>query len=237
MCASVPTMYGIAHNLLFSFSLKSMQNTIFTLAALMLTSILSPAYADDSGVSTSARTVAAAAPPPPAALQSDTVSLPLRYVIRSGDVLHISVWREKDLQAEVQVGPDGTFSFPLVGEVTAAGKTMPELRQELVQRIRKFVSNPLITVSVKQPQANRIYVLGKVNRPGEFAVNRETDVMQALGLAGGTTPFASVNKIKVLRRSASGEQHAIQFRYDDVERGRDLEQNIFLQGGDVVVVP
>lgn len=158
------------------------------------------------------------------------------YTVQPGDVLGISVWKEQDLQGEVLVRPDGGFSFPLVGEVMGAGKTIAELQREISSRIEKFVPDAVVTVSVRQPQGHRIYVVGRVNRPGEYVTPREVDVMQALSLAGGATPFAALNKIKVLRRSADG-QTAIPFRYEDVERGRHLEQNILLQGGDVVVVP
>jgi polysaccharide export outer membrane protein len=160
----------------------------------------------------------------------------LRYIVQPGDLLQISVWKEQDLQAEALVRPDGGFSFPLAGEMMGAGRTVAELRAELAKRIQKFVPDAVVTVSIKQPQGNRIYVLGKVNRAGEYVTSREIDVMQALSLAGGATPYASLNNIRVLRRTPQG-QKSIPFRYEDVERGRHLEQNIVLQGGDVVVVP
>jgi polysaccharide biosynthesis/export protein len=106
----------------------------------------------------------------------------------------------------------------------------------LETRIRKFVPDAVVTVSVKTANGNRVYVIGKVNHAGDFPLNRPIDVMQAISLAGGATPFADTNAIRVLRREGNRET-AIAFRYRDVERGRKLEQNILLQSGDTVVVP
>ncbi len=158
------------------------------------------------------------------------------YVIQPGDVLQIDVWKEKDLLREMMVRPDGGMNFPLVGEMVAAGKTVEQLRDDLKGKLAKYVPDPVVTVSVKEGRGNRIYVIGKVNRPGEYVATRNMDVMQALSLAGGLNPYASENNIKILRR-VSGEQKTFRFKYSRVEKGEDLEQNIILQGGDVVVVP
>lgn len=158
------------------------------------------------------------------------------YIIQPGDVLQIMVWKEKDLQVEQMVRPDGGLNFPLVGEMTASGKTVNQLQKELTSKLTKYVPDPVVTVSVKQSTGYKIYVVGKVNRPGEFPANRTMDVMQALSMAGGPTAFASVNKIKILRRE-NGELKSLPFRYSRVEKGEDLESNIILKGGDVVVVP
>jgi polysaccharide export outer membrane protein len=158
------------------------------------------------------------------------------YLIQPGDLLQIMVWKEPDLQQEVVVRPDGGVSFPLSGDLQAAGKTAEAMRDELRERLLKYIDDPVVTVSVKIANGNRIYVAGKVNRPGEFPLVRPTDVMQALALAGGATPFAEVNNIRVLRREGSG-QIVLRFRYDEVSRGRHLEQNVLLKSGDTVVVP
>jgi len=158
------------------------------------------------------------------------------YRVQPGDMLLISVWREQDLQAEVLVRPDGGLSFPLAGDIVASGKTVEELRTTLDSRIRKYIPDAVVTVAVKMIGGNRIYVIGKVNRPGEFAFSKPLDVMQALSLAGGTTSFASLNDIQILRWK-DDRQIAIQFRYGDVEKGRALQQNIRLESGDTVVVP
>lgn len=158
------------------------------------------------------------------------------YIVQPGDILQVSVWKEKDLQAELAVRPDGGLNFPLVGDITAAGKTVDQIQKDIATKLTKYVPDPVVTVVVKQSAGYKIYVVGKVNRPGEFVANRNMDVMQALSLAGGPTPFASLNKIKILRR-VNGEMKAIPFKYSRVEKGESLEQNIILQGGDTVVVP
>jgi len=158
------------------------------------------------------------------------------YRLQPGDVLQVVVWKETDLQSEVLIRPDGGISFALAGDMRAAGLTTAELRTELETRVRKLVPDAVVTVSVKAPNGNQIFVIGKVNKPGAFPLLRPTDVMQALSLAGGATPFASTNKIRVLHRDGS-HQTSIRFRYGDVARGHNLDQNILLQSGDTVIVP
>jgi polysaccharide export outer membrane protein len=158
------------------------------------------------------------------------------YVIQPGDVITISVWREKDLQGEMAVRPDGGINFPLVGEIIAAGKTIEQLKADISTKLAKYVPDPVVTATVKNSLGNKIFVIGKVNKPGEYVTNRTVDVMQALSMAGGPNPYASVNKIKILRR-INGEQKTFFFKYSRVEKGKDLEQNIVLQGGDIVIVP
>jgi polysaccharide export outer membrane protein len=158
------------------------------------------------------------------------------YTVKPGDMLAIAVWKEPDLQGPVLVRPDGTFSFPLCGQIDARGKTVNELQTLVTDRLKKFISDPVVTVSIQEVKGNKVYVLGQVNKPGEFIVNPRVDVMQALSMAGGTTAFASLGEIVILRRSDGGQQ-ALPFKYADVARGRNLQQNIMLQAGDVVVVP
>jgi polysaccharide export outer membrane protein len=158
------------------------------------------------------------------------------YKIQPGDVLEVSVWKEESLLRQVLVRPDGGLSFPLVGDVQAAGKSVAELQTLMTERLTKYIPDPVVTVSTQQLNGNKVYVIGKVSRPGEFVANQYMDVVQALSVAGGMTPYASANKIKVLRRE-NGKLTAIPFRYGDIEKGEDLEQNIILQSGDVVLVP
>jgi polysaccharide biosynthesis/export protein len=158
------------------------------------------------------------------------------YTIKPGDVLSVSVWKEPDLQGQVLVRPDGVFSFPLVGEVDARNKNVTEINKIMLERLKKFISDPIVTVSVQEIKGNKIYVIGQVNKPGEFIVNPRVDVMQALSMAGGTTAFAALGDIVILRRSPEG-QRALPFRYAEVARGRNLQQNVELQAGDIVVVP
>jgi len=163
-------------------------------------------------------------------------TLPEGYQLRPGDTLIVSVWKETDLQGEVLIRPDGGITFALAGELQAAGHTVADLTSMLQIRIRKFVPDAVVTVSVKAAAGNRVFVLGKVNRPGDFPLVGPMDVMQALSLAGGTTPFADTNGIRILRRGGE-RQTTIPFRYNDIAHGRKLDQNILLQNGDTVVVP
>lgn len=158
------------------------------------------------------------------------------YLIQPGDVLQISVWREPDLQGDVVVTPDGRIALPLVGEIDADGKSIEALRAEIGARMQRFVPDADVTVTVKQPLGNKIYVIGKVNRPGEYILNRNVDVMQALSMAAGMAKFADARNVRVLRRSGD-VQETIPFDYSAVETGKRLEQNIVLKPGDVVVVP
>jgi polysaccharide export outer membrane protein len=158
------------------------------------------------------------------------------YELQPGDVLTVSVWKETDLQSDVVIRPDGGISFALAGDLPAAGHTVVELTALLEERVRKLIPDAVVTVAVKTAAGNRVYVIGKVTHPGDFPLNRPIDVMQALSLAGGATPFANTGKIRILRREADHLKY-FSFRYHDIERGRRLEQNILLQSGDTVVVP
>ena len=158
------------------------------------------------------------------------------YKLQPGDVLQVVVWKETDLQSEVVIRPDGGISFALAGDVQAAGLTTDALRGELQTRVRTLIPDAVVTVQVKLPSGNRVYVIGKVNHPGDFVLSRPTDVLQALSLAGGATPFANTNGIRVLHRDGL-TQTTTKFRYHDVARGKHLEQNVLLQSGDTVVVP
>lgn len=158
------------------------------------------------------------------------------YRLNPEDVLEISVWREPELLREVLVRPDGGISFPLAGNIQAAGKTVEEVRRDLTREIREYIPDAEVSVSIKQVAGYRIYVLGQVNAPGQYTVGRYVDVAQALSLAGGLTPYADTNSINVIRRTESGEE-VFPFSYAAMQRGRGLDQNIQLQSGDVVVVP
>jgi polysaccharide biosynthesis/export protein len=158
------------------------------------------------------------------------------YMIEPGDVLEISVWREEDLKKAVIVRPDGGVSFPLVGNIQASGKSIEQLQTEVTDRLKKYIPDPSVTVAMQQLSGNKVYVIGKVNKPGEFVVTRQVDVVQALAMAGGMSTYAAANRIRILRREGN-RQSAISFAYGDIEKGDKLEQNIVLRAGDVVVVP
>ncbi len=158
------------------------------------------------------------------------------YLLGPEDVLKISVWKDEHLTQETVVRPDGMITFPLIGEVPAAGRTVEDVRGEIAKRLVKYIPTPNVAVTVVKVLSYRIYVLGRVNKPGEYLVGHHTDVLQALSMAGGLTPFASENDIKIMRRG-TGDQLVFRFRYGDVQKGKDLKQNILLQRGDVVMVP
>jgi len=158
------------------------------------------------------------------------------YTIQPGDTLTVSVWNEKELQADVLVRPDGGLSFTLAGDIQASGRTVDDVRQLIEKGLKRYIPDPAVSVAVKQIGGNFIYVIGKVNRPGQFSFSKPLDVMQALALAGGATPYAAVDDIRILQRDAAGTR-AIAFHYNEVEKGRNLEQNVLLRSGDTVVVP
>lgn len=159
------------------------------------------------------------------------------YTINPGDVLSVTVWKEEDLQRQVLVRPDGAFSFPLAGEIQATDQSVEDVRNELVKRLSDYIPDPVVTVATESIQGNRVYVIGQVNRPGEFIASARIDVVQALSIAGGFTPFAQKNDVRILRRRADGVLDDLSFRYGEVEKGRNLGQNLILEPGDVIIVP
>ena len=158
------------------------------------------------------------------------------YIIGPGDVLDISVWKEAALTKLVIVTPDGKISFPLIGPVTAGGRTLADLTGELEKKLARFVPDLNLSVVVNQVNSMMIYVIGRVNNPGRFVLNANIDVLQALAMAGGLNPFAEQGNIKIFRETKDGKK-IFKFDYNDVSAGKKLEQNIKLKRGDVIVVP
>lgn len=166
---------------------------------------------------------------------------PYKYTINPGDILTISVWKEETLQQELRVLPDGTISFPLAGEtgiVQVAGQTIEAVKADLTKKLSKYITDPVVNISIKSVEGNVVYVLGQVKTPGHFLMLAPTDVMQALSLAGGLTPFAKADSIVILRRNKDFSE-AIKFEYSEQEEGRitALDKNYLLKSGDVIVVP
>jgi polysaccharide export outer membrane protein len=158
------------------------------------------------------------------------------YGVNPGDILEISVWKEEDLLKQVVVRPDGYFSFPLTGDIRAEGRTVEDVRRDVASRVSRFVPDPVVSVAVLEPRGSKVYVIGQVNRPGEYPVTRFVDVVQAVSMASGFTPFAQLDSIKILRREGD-TQIAIPFSYGDIAAGKRLQQNIVLVPGDTVLVP
>jgi len=161
---------------------------------------------------------------------------PDNYTINPGDVLQITVWKEDGLDREALVLPDGSLQFPLVGNISAVGKTVPELQEILRTKLATLISDVSVSVSVKAPLGHVVDVIGQVNKPGELVLSHRTTVMQALSIAGGLTPYASRGNIIILRREGESEI-SIPFPYNDVSQGESLDRNIILVPGDVIVVP
>jgi polysaccharide export outer membrane protein len=161
------------------------------------------------------------------------------YRLHAGDKLDVSVWKETEMQKPaIVVGPDGKFAFPLAGQINAAGRTVSEVRQEISDHLQKFIPDPVVTVSIVDTAGNVCYVIGQITKPGAFPLNPRINVLQALALAGGGTPFAKLDSIIVIRGgAAAGGKQVLPFRFSQVSGGKDLEQNVTLESGDVVLVP
>lgn len=158
------------------------------------------------------------------------------YRIGAGDVLAIAVWKNADLTKTVQVLPDGTISFPLVGQIMVNEMTVAQLTKTLQEKIGPFLPDPQISVEVQQVNSLMVYVIGKANHSGRFVLNGNINVLQALAMAGGLNPFAKRAEIKVFRAEKEGVK-VYPFDYDAVTEDNALEQNIQLKRGDIIVVP
>jgi len=159
------------------------------------------------------------------------------YLLAPGDLIQISVWKEEGMQEQqTLVAPDGNITFPLVGTIMAAGKPIFALEEAIAGRLANYIADPVVNVKLIQNYGNSIFVIGKVNKPGQYPANRRIDVMQALSLAGGLTVFADTSSIHVLRRVGNAIK-VFFFDYNDVMNGEHLEQNIILEAGDTVTVP
>jgi polysaccharide export outer membrane protein len=159
------------------------------------------------------------------------------YRIHGGDRLLVGVYDDPKMPPmDITVTPDGKFSFPLVGMMIAGGKTPEQLRMEMETKLRKFVAEPIVTVTVTEVKGNVAYVIGQVNKPGAIVMNPAVNILQALSIVGGGNPYAKLDSIIVIRNSPGG-QRVLNFHYGQVSSGRSLEQNVQLESGDVVVVP
>jgi polysaccharide export outer membrane protein len=161
----------------------------------------------------------------------------LGYRIGPGDALKIAVWKHDELGTQVAVRPDGAVSLPLVGDVPASGRSAAEIASDVQNRLHHFFQDdPPVTVQVQEVKSYKIYVVGEVNKPGEYAPSHEVTVLMGLSLAGGFTRFADGNRIVIVRRDARGERR-IPFDYSAVVDHGDLQQDIALELGDTVVIP
>ena len=160
------------------------------------------------------------------------------YPLHPGDKLIVGVYDDpKLLPQDITITPDGTINYPMVGDIMVGGKTTAQVRAELEAKLKKFISDPIAIVLVADVKGNVAYVVGQVNRPGQLVMNPSINVLQALSMSGGTNPYAKLDSIIVIRTSANGQQRVLPFHYGAVTSGKDLQQNVMLESGDVVVVP
>ena len=214
------------------------RNRVETLAkqllhfAMLLAVLTSLGLAQDATASKPAQPAATDNPPP-----SSTVVRPDSYVIGAEDVISVYVWKEPDMSKSVPVRPDGMISLPLVGEVKAAGSTPVQLQDVLAAAMKKYVSDPQVTVVVEKIGSLNFNIVGEVNHPGYFPLTRRMTVLDAIAMAGGFKDFAKSKKVYVLRTAANGTQERLPFNYKDVIHGKNEQQNIELQPRDTIVVP
>ncbi len=159
------------------------------------------------------------------------------FVIGTGDVLAINVWKETEISRSVPVRSDGRISLPLVGEIQASGKTPKQLESEIKTKLKDFVSEPEVTVIVQEIKSQKFNVLGMVMKPGSFPLTKPMTVLDAIALVGGFRDFAKQKNIYVLRATSDGKQLRLPFNYKDVVKGRNSAQNIELESNDTIVVP
>jgi polysaccharide export outer membrane protein len=159
------------------------------------------------------------------------------YVILPGDVLQVSVWKEVDMDREIVILPDGSFSFPLIGTLNAKNKTPTELQNIILDQLRYFIPEAAVTVVVKAPLGHKVSVMGEVQTPGDVFLSSNTTVTQALSQVGGFTPYADEDDIIIVRKYEDGTKEKIEFSFDDLSKGRDLENDIDLVPGDIIIVP
>lgn len=193
----------------------------------------SPALAQDSDSKQAPKPGASAGSVP---AQKAPATQDPNYVIGAQDILDISVWKETELTRVVPVRPDGKISLPLLNDVQAAGLTPTQLAAQITESLKKFVTNPQVTVIVSQINSQRVYILGEAARPGAYPLLPGMTILQALSSAGGFTQFAKLKSIYLLR-DVNGKQEKYPFNYKDAIGGKHLEQNLVLKAGDTIVVP
>lgn len=167
---------------------------------------------------------------------SNTVSSD--YIIGAEDVLEITVWRNQDLSKVVQVRPDGKFSMPVIRDVTAVGKTTSQLADEITKKLKEYVQNPVVAVSVREVNSYSIFLLGEVVKPGKYPLKSKTTLLQGITIAGGFTPTAARNQVVIFRfKDHEPGMQTLTASYDDIVLRGGVDQNLELKAGDTVVVP
>ncbi len=157
------------------------------------------------------------------------------FVVGVQDVLAINVWKEPELSAsEVVVRPDGMITLPLIGDVRADGLTTLQLQEAISNRLTAYVANPTVTVTVVRIESHKVSIVGQVTKPGSYPLIAPMTVLELIALAGGLTEYAKTKDIKIVRKK---DGKTLSFNYKDVIKGKNLQQNVFLEVGDIVLVP
>lgn len=158
------------------------------------------------------------------------------YVIRPGDILQVRVMGQDAVSTRAKVRPDGKISVALIADVPAAGTTPPILAGQIQERLARFIVNPAVTVSLEEPRAMMVSVLGEVAKVGSYPLEQGTGLLEALAAAGGPTQYAATDRIILIRREPSGTRVRILFDYDALTQLRGAAATFRLQNGDVIVV-
>jgi len=167
----------------------------------------------------------------------DTKSGPNSYRIGSGDILDINTWKENNFsKTGILVRIDGKISFPLLNDIQAAGQTPLQLKKKIEKKLKNFIENPVVTVTVTAPDSKKVYILGEVVNTGEYPLVKNLTVLQAFALAGGFTEWASKKEI-ILFRKEDGKDKTIRINYKNILKGKDFKQNVQLQADDTIIVP
>jgi len=161
-------------------------------------------------------------------------NVPAAYRIGVDDQIQISVWREHDLSLSVVVRPDGVITLPLLNDISVVGMTPKELADSLTEKLKPFVNEPQVTVSVQAIHSRKVYLIGNASRPGVFDLNDNKTAMELIAEAGGLSQFAKTNSIYILR-TVNGADTRIPFRYKDAVNGKSPD--VLLMPGDKVVIP
>ncbi len=216
-------------------------NSLCARLAISLLVAVSSAYAQES----IAKPVLSAPPPtpPPAASTRSPASVPPAtvnaaldptYVIGPEDSINVNVWKEPNFTSSLPVRPDGMITLPLVGDIPAAGRTPMQLAADLTEALKKFITDPTVTVSVLAINSKRVYFYGEgIGKPGPLTLTPAMTILQAIDSAGGLSPYANKKKIYVLR-DVQGKRQKISFDYSKALKTGD---SFLLLPGDMIVVP
>jgi len=159
-----------------------------------------------------------------------------QYVIGAEDVLYIHVWKEEAFTRTIPVRMDGKISLPLIQEIKAAGLTPLELKEVLTRKLKEFIENPVVSVTVAEANSYKVYVTGLVKNPGVYRLRSETSVAQIIPMAGGFTEWANQKKILIIRNE-NGREKRMTVNYRKIIRGSDSDSNVILKTGDTIIVP